>query len=371
MYARKISDKINSKLGKGKAIILVGPRQVGKTTLIKNLLKGKEHLFLDCDDPTTRRKLTTANTEQLRGILGKHKIIFVDEAQRIDDIGLTFKIITDQFKEVQLIVSGSSSFDLKNKLSEPLTGRKWEYELFPISWEEYQEKHGYIVAEQQVENRVVFGMYPEVLNNPGEEYHVLKNLVSSYMYKDILAYSEIKNPEILDKLTLALALQMGSEVSYNELSQIVGVDKNTISKYIDILQKGYVIFKLGSFNKNIRNEIKFNRKIYFYDNGVRNLIIGNFDPLENRVDKGALWENFLISERIKRNTYYDSLARIYFWRTTQQQEVDFVERIGEQIHGYEFKWDARKKIKLPKTFVEAYNASTQVVNRNNFREFIM
>lgn len=370
MYIRTLYKSINKRIGKGKAIIVVGPRQVGKTTLIKNLIKNQKHLFIDCDDPTNRRRLANVNTEELRTIIGNHSIVFIDEAQRIEEIGITLKIITDQFKDIQLIVSGSSSFDLKNKINEPLTGRKWEYELLPISWEEFEEKHGYLNSEQQLENRIIFGMYPEVLNNPGDEYEVLKNLVNSYLYKDILAYSEIKKPEILDKLILALALQIGNEVSYNELAQLVGVDKNTISKYIDILQKAYIVFKLSSFSRNVRNEIKLNKKIYFYDNGIRNMIIGNFNNIENRVDKGALWENFLISERIKQNLYKDSMARMYFWRTTQQQEVDFVETIADKIYGYEFKWINNKNAKLPKTFVDNYNAENKIIDKNNFREFV-
>lgn len=372
MFKRILSQKIENKIGKGKAIIVTGARQVGKTTLIQSILSDKRHLFLDCDDPAVKRSLTNPNTEELKWIIGTHTFVFVDEAQRIENIGITLKIIADQFREVQLFVSGSSSFELSDKTSEPLTGRKWEYELFPVNWEEFEEKQGYLVAGQQVENRVIYGMYPDVLNHPGEEYDVLKNLVNSYLYRDILAYSDIKKPAILDKLVLALALQVGNEVSYNELAQTVGIDKNTVSKYIDILEKGYVIFKLGSFSRNIRNEIKRNKKIYFYDNGIRNMIIGNFNPLENRVDKGALWENFLISERLKQNQYKNSMARMYFWRTTQQQEVDFVEQIADKIYGYEFKWiTGKKKMRLPKTFVETYNAESGIIDRKNFREFVI
>jgi len=370
MYSRVIEKTIAIKLGKGKAIILIGPRQVGKTTLIQNLLKDKKHLFLDGDDPTVRNLLTNPNTEQLKSIIGKNDILFIDEAQRIDNIGITMKIITDQFKNVQLLVSGSSAFDISSKLNEPLTGRKWEYILLPISWEEYEESHGYLVSQQQFENRLIYGFYPEVLNNPGEEREVLKQLTNSYLYRDILALGDIRKPEVLEKLIQALALQVGSEVSYNELAQTVGIDKNTVSKYIDILCDGYVIFKLNSFSKNIRNEIKSNKKIYFYDNGIRNMIIGNFNQLNLRVDKGALWENFLISERVKQNLYKNTSSNIYFWRTKQQQEVDLVEENAGIITGFEFKWNPNKKVKLPKTFTEAYNAQGKLVNPSNFREFV-
>lgn len=370
MYTRTLTDIIQYKIGKGKAIILVGPRQVGKTTLIKNLIENKKHLFLDGDDPTVRSLLNNPNTEQIRSIIGSNKIIFIDEAQRMLGIGLTLKIITDQFKDVQLFVSGSSSFDLSSKLNEPLTGRKWEYELYPISWEEFENKHGYLVSEQQLENRMLYGLYPDVLNSPGEEKEVLKQLVNSYLYRDVLAYSNIRKPEVLEKLVQALALQIGSEVNYNELAQIVGVDKNTISSYIDILQKGYVIFKLESFSRNVRNEIKKNKKIYFYDNGVRNMILGNFNSLDLRQDTGALWENFLITERLKQNRYKNNYTKMYFWRTKQQQEVDLVEESDGVITGFEFKWSARKKVRLPKTFVNAYSAKEEIVDRKNFRKFI-
>ena len=371
MYLRSLRDKIEKRIGSGKVIIVIGPRQVGKTTLIESILKTKDYLLLDGDDPKTRTFLSASNTEQIRSILGNNQFVFIDEAQRIDGIGLTVKIITDRFKEVQLFASGSSSFDLSNKINEPLTGRKWEYQLFPISWEEYENHHGYLYSEQQLENRLLYGFYPDVLNNPGDEIPILRNLVSSYLYKDILSFADLRKPEVLDKLVQALALQLGSEVSYSELAQVVNVDKNTISKYIDILQKGYIIFRLGSFSRNIRNEIKTSNKIYFYDNGVRNMIVGNFSPLEIRSDKGALWENFLISERVKQIEYKQSLARIYFWRTKQQQEVDFVEEESGKITGFEFKWEKKTNVRLPKSFTETYDAESRIIDKENFREFVV
>ena len=371
MYERYLKEIIIKRINSGKAIIIIGPRQVGKTTLIREVLKDHDYLFLDGDDPKTRTLLNQPNTEEIRRIVGKHKYIFIDEAQRIEGIGLTMKIIIDQFKGVQLFSSGSSSFDLANKLNEPLTGRKWEYRLYPISWEEFENTHGYLHGEQQLENRLLFGLYPDVLNNPGDEVNILRNLLNSYLYRDILANSDIRKPEILDKLVQALALKIGNEVNYSELGQILSVDKNTVSRYIEILEKGFVIFKLGSFSRNVRNEIKTNKKIYFYDNGIRNMIIGNFDPLDIRQDKGALWENFLISERVKQNEYKQSLARKYFWRTKQRQEVDYVEDIGGKIFGFEFKWSQKKSNKLPKTFTDAYNSENKIITRNNFREYVM
>jgi len=368
MYSRILENIITKKFNSGKAIVIVGARQVGKTTLLKKILKDKEYLFLDADDPTTRSLLSNPNTEQIRTILSDNKIVFLDEAQRIQGIGLTLKIITDQFKDVQLLVSGSSSFDLGNELNEPLTGRKWEYELFPISWEEYENKIGFIKSEQ-LENRLLYGSYPEVINNQGNEKETLKNLVNSYLYRDILAFSDIRRPEVLEKLIQALALQIGSEVNYNELSQIVGINKITVQKYIEILEKSYIVFRLNSFSRNLRNEIKQNRKIYFYDNGIRNIIIGNFNQLDLRTDKGALWENFLISERRKQNNYKDTFSKMYFWRTKQQQEIDFVEEKDGNIYAFEFKWN-NKNAKVPEKFIETYNAKVSVIDKNNFREFV-
>ncbi len=370
MFVRTLSETVREKIGRGKAIMVIGPRQVGKTTLIKQELEGTDYQFFDGDDPTVRSLLKEPNTEQIRSLIGKKKVVFIDEAQRIEGIGITLKIITDQFKEVQLWISGSSSFTLSHALNEPLTGRKWKYELYPISWEEFENHVGFIKAEQQLESRLIYGFYPDVLNNPGDEQEILKNLVDSYLYRDILSYAEIRKPEVLDTLVQALAYQIGSEVNYNELSQLLGVDKNTVNRYIDILEKGYVIFKLGSFSRNLRNEIKINKKIYFYDNGIRNTIIGNFNPLALRQDIGGLWENFLISERIKQNQYKKRLARSYFWRTRQQQEVDYVEEVSGEIHGYEFKWSPKKNGKLPKSFVEKYKASQQFIHRDNFRGFV-
>lgn len=369
MFTRTLEKEIINNINTGKTIVIVGARQTGKTTLIKKILKENDYLFLDADDPSTRNLLQEPTTEQIRTILGTYKLVFLDEAQRIPNIGITLKIINDQFKNVQLFVSGSSSFDLWNVINEPLTGRKWEYELFPISWEEYENRIGFIKSEQQIENRLLYGFYPEVLNTPGKERIVLKNLVNSYLYRDVLSFSDIRKPEIIEQLIQALALQIGGEVNYNELSKLIGVNKITIQKYIDILEKGYIVFRLHSFSRNYRNEISKGKKIYFYDNGVRNMIIGNFKPLNIRSDKGALWENFLISERKKQNIYKDTFAKMYFWRTRQHQEIDLIEDIEGDISAFEFKWD-NKKAKIPKPFLDIYNTQVKVINRDNFRSFI-
>lgn len=373
MISRSIEKQIAGKFFSGKAIIITGPRQSGKTTLVMKLLESyrDECLIINGDDPVSERMFNRPNTEQLRQIIGKHRIVFIDEAQRIPFIGLTSKLITDTFKEVQLILSGSSSFELMNQTQEPLTGRKWTFSLWPINWQEWQDYSGYLRAEQDLENRLIFGFYPEVLMNPADQRSVLQELTESYLYKDILIYGNIKKPEMIQRLVQALAWQVGSEVSYTELAQITGLDPKTTSAYIDVLEKAYILFRLPSFSRNLRNEIKTNRKIYFYDNGIRNAVIGQFQALNNRTDIGALWENFLISERRKLLFYQKQIASQYFWRTKQQQEVDYVETKDGKVFGFEFKWNANRSVSFPKTFTESYNSTNKGIARENFREFVM
>lgn len=370
MIQRIIEKHIAEKLFKGKTILVIGPRQVGKTTLIKKILQGKDFLFLDGDDPLVRSVLTHPNTQELKTILGNSEIVFIDEAQRIESIGLTAKVIHDQFPGVQLIMSGSSAFELRNHTNEPLTGRKREYFLYPISYEEYEQSQGYLTATGDLENRLIYGFYPDVINSKGEERDVLNEITNSYLFKDILAYGNIKKPDVLEKILRALAFQVGNEVSYNEIAQLVGVDKNTVANYIHLLELSYIIYPLTSFSKNLRNEIKTNRKIYFYDNGIRNTLIQNFNPLELRNDTGALWENFLMSERLKCTNYHRIYTNRYFWRTKQQQEVDYVEERDGKISGFEFKWNPNTKAKAPATFIETYQADFTVIHKDNFRKFV-
>jgi predicted AAA+ superfamily ATPase len=370
MFNRILSSTILDRFNKGKAIVLIGPRQVGKTTLIKECLYHKEYLFLDGDDPEIRDLLRNAGTSKLKSIIGKYTWVFIDEAQRISDVGIIAKIITDQFKGVQLILSGSSALELNQTTQEPLTGRKFEYHLYPISWEEFEDHVGYLEASTQLQERLIYGMYPDVINNRHNAQEVLKQLTSSYLYKDILSYTGIRKSDLLDKLLKALALQLGNEVSYNELSNMLEIDKATIAKYIDLLEKAFIIFRLNSFSRNRRNEIKNNRKIYFYDNGVRNAIINNLNPIDLRTDKGALWENFLISERIKLQEYHQQYTSNYFWRTVQKQEIDFIEERNGQISAYEFKWHVKGKKKISASFLDEYNASGMVIDYLNFRDFV-
>jgi len=370
MIKRTIEKAISERLFKGKTIIVTGPRQVGKTTLLKKVLGHNDFLFLDGDDPLVRTQLTNPNTKEIESIIGSAKLVFIDEAQRIENIGITAKIIHDQFKDVQLLMSGSSAFELRNYTNEPLTGRKWEYNLYPISYEEVETSTSYLDARRDLENRLIYGFYPDVINNPGDERDILNEITQSYLFKDILAYGNIKKPDVLEKILRALAFQVGSEVSYNEIAQLTGVDKKTVSNYIHLLTLSYIVYPLTSFSRNLRNEIKTNQKIYFYDNGVRNALIQNFNPIELRNDVGALWENFLITERLKRNNYHRVFTNRYFWRTKQQQEVDYVEEKDGVIHGFEFKWNPKAKVNIPENFTKTYDARVTIITNENFRDFI-
>jgi len=373
MITRVQSAKVESSLFKGKAIIVSGARQVGKTTMLEQILQNYQDklLVLDGDDITIQELLNRPNTQQIKQIIGNNKLVFIDEAQRIPEIGLTSKIIIDKFKDVQLILSGSSSFDLYSKVNEPLTGRKWTFNLWPVSWEEWQNHVGYVKAEQDVENRLVFGFYPDVLMHEENPEQVLAELAESYLYKDILMYEGLKKPNAIKKLLQALAFQVGSEVSLQELGQTIGIDPKTVNVYIDILEKAYIIFRLTPLSRNLRNEIKAKNKVYFCDNGIRNAVIGQLQPLAIRQDIGILWENFMVSERVKQISINNDLRNYYFWRTTQQQEVDYIEEVNGEFFAYEFKWSEKKKIKFPKTFSNNYKSVNKGINRSNFREFVV
>lgn len=373
MITRVQSAKIERAFFKGKAIIVSGARQVGKTTMLEHILQKYQDklLALDGDDITIQELLNRPNTQQIKQIIGDNKLVFIDEAQRIPEIGLTSKIIIDKFKDVQLILSGSSSFDLYSKVNEPLTGRKWTFNLWPVSWEEWQNHVGYVKAEQDVENRLVFGFYPDVLNHEENPEQVLAELAESYLYKDILMYEGLKKPTAIKKLLQALAFQVGSEVSLQELGQTIGIDPKTVNVYIDILEKAYIIFRLTPLSRNLRNEIKAKNKVYFCDNGIRNAVIGQLQPLAIRQDIGILWENFMVSERVKQISINNYLRNYYFWRTTQQQEVDYIEEVNGEFFAYEFKWSEKKKIKFPKTFSNNYKSVDKGINKSNFREFVV
>lgn len=372
MITRTLYTSLKNYLFQKKAIVVLGPRQVGKTTLIKQILNEylTETIILNGDDPVVQQILTRPNTEQIKQIIGKNKIVFIDEAQRIKDAGITSKLIVDQFSDIQLILSGSSSFELSQNTNEPLTGRKWSFNLWPVSWEEWQNHIGYLESEQDIENRLVFGLYPDVLNNRKDPVKVINELTDSYLYKDVLMFGNLKKPEEIQKLLQAISYQIGNEVSYRELGELMNLDPKTVERYISILEKAFVIFKLTSFSRNLRNEIKSGKKIYFFDNGIRNGVIGQFQLFQARQDKGALWENFLMSERLKYLSYQNSYAKSYFWRTTQQQEIDYIEEIDGKITAYEFKLNEKRKVKFSTTFTKNYTSETFIVNRKNFRDFV-
>ena len=374
MIARTIQNSIKEKLFKGKAILLMGPRQVGKTTLLREIVRPYQDntIWLSGDDISDRERLSNVSLPTLQSLTIKKKILVIDEAQRIENIGLTIKLLVDHLSEVQVIATGSSSLELANTVNEPLTGRKFEFLLFPISFSELSAHNNLFQELASLENRMIYGSYPEVVNNPGEERELLSLLADSYLYKDLLSYDKIKKPALLGTLLKALALQLGNEVSYNELAQMVGADKQTVETYIDLLEKTYIVFRLNAYSRNVRNELKKSRKIYFFDNGIRNAIIGNFAPLKNRTDLGALWENFLISERWKKNQYQGFYGHRYFWRTTQQQEIDYLEEIDGSIKAFEFKWSEKTKVRFSTTFLNAYPVSeTNVIHSKNYHEWLL
>lgn len=374
MIHRFINKYLKEDIFKGKIIHIPGARQVGKTTLMKHLAGevSENILWLNGDEPDIREAFQGATSTKLKSLIGNRKMIIIDEAQRIPDIGISLKLMVDNFPEKQVIATGSSAFDLANKINEPLTGRKIEYHLFPLAFKEMVDHHGLLEEKRLLETRLIYGYYPEVVTNPGNETDVLRTLSDAYLYKDIFLLESVKRPVLIEKLMQALALQIGSEVSNIELGQIVGADGKTVEKYIDLLEKAYIIFKLPSLSRNMRNEIKKGRKIYFYDNGIRNAIIRNFNLLNLRQDTGALWENFLISERMKITNYKKMWMNRYFWRTHSQQEIDYIEEYDGQLYGFEIKWNTRKKYKFPASFKENYPECTeQVIDKNNYTEFLL
>ena len=373
MIERLLRDLIEKRLYRNKAIIVVGPRQVGKTTLLRMLVADTQRkvLMWNCDEPDVRRKLAEPTSTELRAEIGDADLILIDEAQRVKNIGITLKLIIDNFPEKQLVVTGSSAIELSNSINEPLTGRKYEYAMYPFSAEELINEFGAQDERRFLERRLVYGSYPEVVNNAGEEREVLTDLVGSYLYKDIFSFQDVRKPEVIEQLLQALALQVGSEVSFNELGRLLGLNSMTVQRYIDLLEKSFVVFHLRSFSRNVRSELKKSRKIYFWDNGVRNAIIGDFKSLGLRPDVGALWENYVISERLKHNAYNSFYGKSYFWRTQLQQEVDYVEDIDGALHAYEFKWSKTKQPRLTETFAKNYPDHTfEVVSPDNYQDFV-
>ena len=373
MIPRTIETKLISQIDHKKAILVFGPRQVGKTTLVKDLMKkvGQPFSYFNGDEITTRNLWRKDQVPALIQSFGNTKLIVLDEAQMVEEVGGICKQIIDAELGIQLILTGSSALNMANLTQEPLTGRKWEYFLYPISCAEIIEYSSAPELLRGLSQYLVYGCYPEVVTNPSNAQQLLNNLASSYLYKDVLALTGVKKPLLLEKILKALAWQVGSEVSLNELSQIVGADTKTVDAYIYLLEQVYVVYRLGAHSGNLRNEINRKKKIYFYDNGIRNALIGNYSLPDNRNDTGALWENYLITERKKLLAYNGFYGHTYFWRSKAHAEVDYIEEIDGRLYAYEFKWNPGSKARFPSSFMEAYKPiKCEVIHRDNFWQWL-
>ena len=373
MIKRELEAKLEARSGTDKALIIFGPRQVGKTTLLESLFASNlDVLWMNGDNPQVQDLFINMTADKFSGIIGKNKFFILDEAQRIEDIGLKLKIIHDSHKkDVQIIATGSSSFDLANKVNESMTGRKWQYNLFPLSFKEMTEHHGLFKETQNLENRLLYGYYPAVVSAGKDAKEVLSNIANDYLYKDAYMWEEIRKPRKFEDLLKALAYQIGSEGNYSELSNLTGLTRATVDKYIRLLEHNFIIYRLGSFSKNLRNELKASEKIYFYDTGIRNAVIGDFTPIANRQDIGHLFENFIISEFAKKLIPASVGSFGYFWRTKQKQEIDFVNTIDGRIVAYEIKWNEKTRVKFPASFIEKYQPEAHFINRTNFSDFLL
>jgi predicted AAA+ superfamily ATPase len=368
IFKRTVEKNIKRHLfDKGKISVIYGPRQVGKTTLAKKILKsfGCEKNYFNCEDMDIKRTLMSQSATQMWSVFGGHKLIVFDEAQTVENIGRSLKILIDAHPEMSIIATGSSSFDLASKINEPLTGRHYEYFLFPLALSEIGEN---IELLASLEQRMVFGCYPEVVNanNIKDARTKLKLIASSYLYRDILSFSHIKSPEILTKILVALARQIGGEVSYNEIASLVGIDRKTVMSYINLLEQAFIIFKMPPLLTNRRDEVKKLRKIYFYDNGILNAIIDEFNDSATGRDMGPLWENLMISERKKFLSYHQLYRNTHYWRTKSGQEVDYVESYDGKTIGYEFKNNNKKTPSTPSKWENPYS----IITPDNFFKFL-
>jgi hypothetical protein len=374
MIPRILEQRIAGLLGQSKILHIPGPRQVGKTTLLKEFVKNRtDHfLWLNGDEADVRALFENSTSATIGKIIGNRHLVIIDEAQRIQNIGIALKIMVDNFPHVQVIATGSLSFDLANQINEPLTGRKTELFLFPLSFQEMVQGTSLTEEKRLIENRMIYGYYPEVVTSAGNEREILQRLTDAYLYKDLFAYERLKKASLIEKLLQALALQVGNQISFNEIGQTIGADNQTVERYIDLLEQAYVVYTLKSLSRNVRNELKKSRKVYFYDNGIRNAIIRNFGPLSLRQDAGALWENFIMSERLKATSYKRMWMNRYFWRTQAQQEIDYVEEMDGKFLAVEMKWNRTAKGRIPASFLSAYpDSETRIVTRDNFDDFLL
>ena len=372
MIPRDVSELFKNDINKHKALVLLGARQVGKTTLLRALSKDWENmLWLTGDELETQKMFENPTITRFKAEFSDVQFLIIDEAQRLPNVGLGLKIITDYLPHIQLLVTGSSAFELSNYLNESLMGRTFEYRLYPVSFTEMANYHTLRNEKQLLLYRMVYGYYPDVVMNPQDAKKILQNLIQNFLYKDMLLLEGVKKPDKIVKLLQALAFQVGNQVSYNELGRTVGMNTATVEKYITLLEQSFVLFRLGSFARNLRAELSKSRKIYFYDNGIRNALIGNFATIETRADTGALWENFLISERLKLLHNNERWVQRFFWRTTEQQEVDYVEEEDGVLRAFEFKWNMTSKVKVSKTFSRAYpNSIISIITPDNYGSFI-
>ncbi len=369
---RALAKQLQSLSQLKKIMVILGPRQVGKTTLLRQLTADASSILaFDCDNMDDRLALEAKTKTELAALVGHSTIIVIDEAQRVRNIGMTLKMLGDLHLDAQIYVTGSSSLQLADDINEPATGRLLEFNLYPLSISELAAHTSWRDEHRLLEHRMIYGSYPEIVNQPEHARIILQNIANSYLYKDLLEYKGIKKPDMLRKLVTALALQVGNEVSYNELGTLLSIDKETVENYIDLLEKCFVVFRLDSYSRNLRNEIKKGKKIYFYDNGVRNAVINNFSPLESRNDVGALWENLMMAERRKRHAYSGKFVQQYFWRTQKQQEIDLIEECDGRIAAFEYKWKAGKTARIPLPFREAYpDATFQTITPENYQSFV-
>lgn len=375
LILRKQEKNIEKYLLPNKAVIVYGPRRVGKTTLINTYLKNikkEDYLYLSGENISVQEELSSQSIEKLKSYVGGKKLLVIDEAQKIKNIGLNLKLIVDYIEGIKIIATGSSSFDLANQIGEPLTGRKFTLKLFPLAQIEINEIENSFQTKANLESRLIYGSYPEIIttedNARKEKY--LQEIVGSYLYKDILELDGIRRSNKIVKLLQLLAFQIGKEAHLTELGSQLGMNKKTVERYLDLLEKSFVIFSLTGFSRNLRKEISKSWRYYFYDNGIRNALIGNFNPLSRRDDVGMLWENYIIMERLKKQEYERIHSNNYFWRTYDKKEIDWIEEREGKLFGFEIKW-RKDKIKPPKEWVETYkNAEFQLINTENYLEFI-
>lgn len=376
MIKRAIEERIHNALAKKKIVTIMGPRQVGKSTLAGAMIpEDADDLEINGDNTDVQTMFVNVDDTKMKVLIGNKNFLFVDEAQKIGNVGNMLKIVDEKFDDVKVIVTGSSAFKLAEAVNESLTGRKREFRLYPLSFKEMADETSVLEESRMIDHRLIYGYYPEVVTSPGDEKEVIKELIDSYLYKDVLEENEIAKQDKLVRLVQALAFQIGSTVSANELAGLVGVDAKTVERYIDILEKCYIIFTLPSYAKNQRNELKFARKIYFWDMGIRNGVIGNMAPVSLRSPEelGHMWENFLIAERIKRNDYAGrTFVQHYFWRTQQKKEVDLIEIEDGMMTGFEIKRKEGKRVGAPASFTAAYpDAHFECVTPSDLMSFLI